>query len=83
MRNLKSAVAGFMAGHFARAERGVRRHHVQPGVVRSTVGSQIEDSDMVACGSEVDFALIATPEDTVTKIGLLVGWASPFRFNEF
>ena len=72
VRDLKRAMAGFMAGHLARAERGVGGHHVQAGIVCSTVGGQIENCDMVARGFDVDFALIATPEDTVTETGAVM-----------
>src|SRR6516162_9829838 len=50
VRDLKRAMAGFVAGHLARAERGVGGHHVQAGIVCSTVGGQIENCDMVARG---------------------------------
>jgi hypothetical protein len=62
MRNLKNAVSGFMAGHRACTECSVGGHHIQAGVVRSTVGGQIENSDMSPGVMEVDFGLTATPE---------------------
>src|SRR5271166_4329829 len=49
------AMPGFVAGHLARAERGVGGHHVQAGIVRSADGGQIEDSDVVARGRGCGF----------------------------
>ena len=50
VRNLKSAVTTFVAGHLTRAERRVDRHHVQTGIVRSAVGGQIDDSNVITWG---------------------------------
>jgi hypothetical protein len=50
VRYFQRAVAEFVARHFACAECGVGGNHVQAGVIRSAVGGQIEDSDVVARG---------------------------------
>ena len=61
VRDLKRAMASFVAGHLARAERGVGGHHVQAGIVCSTVGGQIENCDMVAGGFRETGAVIDPP----------------------
>jgi hypothetical protein len=50
MRDLERAMGGFVAGYLARAERGGGQQNIQAGVIRSTVGGQIEDCDVVAGG---------------------------------
>ena len=72
VRDLKRAMAGFVAGHLARAERGVGGHHVQAGIVCPPSAARLKTATWSPGVFDVDFALIATPEDTVTETGAVM-----------
>jgi len=72
VRDLKRAMAGFVAGHLARANAVLADTTFRPALFVPPSAARLKTATWSPGVFDVDFALIATPEDTVTETGPVI-----------
>jgi len=78
LRNLQRAMAGLVAGHLTRAKGGIGGYRLALFV--PPVAARLNIPTWSPGVLDVDLALMATPEDTFTETGAVMGFSCSILF---